>query len=57
MAARVLASHEMMTQGRAFDDIAAILARPAAGWRMLVQRAIFGVAVGLGLAAGLAFAG
>ncbi|WP_287345806.1 hypothetical protein [Mesorhizobium sp.] len=57
MAARVLAPHEMMAQGRAFDDIAAILARPTSGWRPLVQRTIFGIAVGLGIAAGLAFAG
>lgn len=57
MATRVLAPHEMMAQGRAFDDLAAILSRPAAGWRPLVQRTIFGIAVGFGLAAGLAFAG
>ncbi|WP_287229084.1 hypothetical protein [Mesorhizobium sp.] len=57
MATRVLALHEMMAQGRDFDDLTAILARPTADWRLLVQRTIFGIAVGLGLAAGLAFAG
>lgn len=57
MATRVLAPHEMMAQGRAFDDLTAILARPTADWRLLVQRTTFGIAVGLGLAAGLAFAG
>lgn len=57
MATRVLAPHEMMAQGRDFDDIAAILARPVADLRLLVQRTIFGLAVGLGLAAGLALAG